>query len=476
MESAGIVLLCVAFYMAVLALVSFVVRRSSATTKSFTTGGKAFPAVLIGFLLASEFIGTTASVGTAQVAYRSGISAAWNIAVLGLGFVLFAWLLAHRFRSLGESTISGALARFYGERVRKATSVLMVCALMTVAVSTYASGGALLSGLLGIGKVPAILLVGAAATLYVLVGGMRSVVYTNVLHALVMLAGITILAVVAVSRAGGPAGMRLALPDEFFSISGVGWSQIFAWLVAGVGAIFATQYVVQAIATTPDPRKARVATLWSAAVLVPYGLLASAVGIGAAVIYPGIDSIQALPSLAVDLPPLTAGFVVAGLAGAIFGTVAAITLACSTLLLRDFLDPMFNSGGNERRGMAFVRGATVAVGMLPVVLAVTAEDVVAVTFLAKALRAGLAVLVLLMFFRPGFGTRTGALVSIFAALLATIGWFLAGNPFGIDNAYVAIAVPMLTMTVFHLAARRGKGPTPPDPEPATPATPAQEPA
>ncbi|WP_197719876.1 MULTISPECIES: sodium:solute symporter family protein [Pseudonocardia] len=464
-----IVLLCVAAYMAVLALISFLVRRSSGTSASFTTGGKAFPAILIGFLLASEFIGTTASVGTAQVAYRSGISAAWNIAVLGIGFILFAWLLAHRFRALGESTISGALARFYGERVRKATSVLMVCALMTVAVSTYASGGAVLAGLLGIGKVPAILLVGVAATVYVLIGGMRSVVYTNVLHALVMLVGIGILAAVAIGRAGGPGNLRIELPPEFFSVSGVGWSQIFAWMVAGVGAIFATQYVVQAIATTPDPHRARIATLWSAAILIPYGLLASVVGMSAAVIHPGIDPIQALPSLTVDLPPLVAGFVVAGLAGAIFGTVAAITLGCSTLLVKDFLDPAMNRTGDDRRSVLLLRSATLAVGLLPVLLAVTAEDVVAVTFLAKALRAGLAVLVLLMFFRPGFGTRTGALTSIFAALVATIGWFLLGNPFGIDNAYVAVAVPMLTMTLFHLFARRGGpgAPEQPMPEPTT---------
>lgn len=468
MESVWIVLLCVAAYMAILALISFAVRRSSGTSRSFTTGGKAFPTVLIGFLLASEFIGTTASVGTAQVAYGSGISAAWNIAVLGLGFVLFAWLLAHRFRALGESTISGALARFYGERVRKATSVLMVCALMTVAVSTYASGGALLASLLGIGTVPAILLVGIAATVYVLIGGMRSVVYTNVLHALVMLVGIGILAVVAVYRAGGPGALRVTLPDEFFSVSGVGWPQIFAWMVAGVGAIFATQYVVQAIATTPDPHGARIATLWSAAILVPYGLLASVVGMSAAVIYPGIDAIQALPTLAVDLPPLVSGFVVAGLAGAIFGTVAAITLGCSTLLVKDFLDPMMNRGGDDRRSVFLLRASTVTVGLLPVLLAVTADDVVAVTFLAKALRAGLAVLVVLMFFRPGFGTRTGALVSIFAALVTTIGWFLLDNPFGIDNAYIAVATPMVTMSVFHLFARR-RGPDGPE-QPATPTT------
>jgi SSS family solute:Na+ symporter len=454
MESAWIVLLVVALYMAVLALISFLVRRSSRTAEAYTTGGRTFPAILIGFLLASEFIGTTASIGTAQEAYESGISAAWNIAALGLGFVLFSWLLAKRFRALNESTISGALARFYGERVRKATSVIMVCALMIVAVSVYASGGAILSRLLGIDRSLAILVVGLLATLYVLIGGMRSVVYTNFLHAIVKLAGIATLAVIAVSRAGGVSELRAALPESYFHPAGVGWGQILAWLVAGIGAIFATQYVVQAIITVPDAGKARIATLYSAAVLIPYGLLAAVVGMASAVLYPQIESIQALPALTVDLSPLLAGFIVAGLAGAMFGTIAALTIGSSTLLLKDFYQPRFAAGGRERQNMRFVRMATVVTGMIPVALALGADDVLAVTFLAKSLRAALAVLVVLMFFRPSYGTKTGALTSIVVALVATIAWYLAGNPFGIDNAFVAVAAPLVTMTLFHVLDRR----------------------
>ncbi len=66
MESAWLVLVIVAIYVAVLAVISFLSRRSSRTSESFAGGGKAFPAVLVGFLLASEFIGTSATIGTAQ--------------------------------------------------------------------------------------------------------------------------------------------------------------------------------------------------------------------------------------------------------------------------------------------------------------------------------------------------------------------------------------------------------------------------
>ena len=76
------------------------------------------------------------------------------------------------------------------------------------------------------------------------------------------------------------------------------------------------------------------------------------------------------------------------------------------------------------------------------------------TFLAKSLRAALAVLVVLMFYKPAFGTRRAAMLSIVAALVATTAWFLAGDPFGIDNAYVAVAMPLLVMTSSHLRHRR----------------------
>ena len=34
--------------------------------------------------------------------------------------------------------------------------------------------------------------------------------------------------------------------------------------------------------------------------------------------------------------------------------------------------------------------------------------------------------------------------------MLTIGWFLLGDPFGIDNTYIAVAIPIVVMTVSHL--------------------------
>src|SRR3546814_9178628 len=92
----------------------------------------------------SEFIGTAVSVGTAQLGYSKGISAAWNVFALALGFVLLGLILARKYKELGLNTISGVLASRYGQNTRIAASVLKICALEIIAVSIYESGGAVL--------------------------------------------------------------------------------------------------------------------------------------------------------------------------------------------------------------------------------------------------------------------------------------------------------------------------------------------
>jgi SSS family solute:Na+ symporter len=434
-------------YMVTLAVISFAAWRHGRTARSFTTGGVTYPAVFIGFMLMSEFIGTTASVGTAQQGYASGISSAWNIAVLGIGFLLYSVLLARKFKQSGENTISGALARVYGNKVKLATSLSMICALQIVAISTYASGAAVLAPLLSVSRSTAVIIAGLVGVLYVSLGGMSSVIYTNVIHAILKYFGMMIALVLAVSMAGGVQHIGEVSPAKMFSVAGVGWSQIFAWLVAGVGAVFSTQYVVQAISAVPDGARATRASFYAALLLIPFGVAAACVGVAAAVAFPGIRPLQAFPEVIAHMGNISASIVVAGLAGSLLGTTAALNISTGTLIYKDFYLPITGSSGEDRSSLAFVRIATVVVGLLPIPLAILADRIVAVTFLAKSVRASLAILVLLVFYAPKFGTSGGALVSIVLALLSTIGWYLAGNPSGIDNAYIAVIIPIVVMTI-----------------------------
>jgi SSS family solute:Na+ symporter len=65
-----------------------------------------------------------------------------------------------------------------------------------------------------------------------------------------------------------------------------------------------------------------------------------------------------------------------------------------------------------------------------------------------------------MFFAPRFSSGTGAFWGLLLATLGATGWFLAGNPFGIDNIYVAAAIPLVVMAIDHVLKGAGSGPAP----------------
>ena len=463
MQTNYVALAVVAAYMAALGLLTSIVQRSVTTATTFTSGttGSGVPAVLVGLMLMSEFIGTSASVGTAQEAYVSGISAAWNIIALGAGFLFYAWFLAGKYKESGHNTISGVFAEVYGPSTKVATSLVMIFALQFVAVALYAGGGAILSVLLAVDRTLATVICGVVAVLYVLVGGMRSVVYTNVIHSLMKYAGVGVALYFGLTRVGGFHELQARLPPEMFSWTNVGVSQIFAWFIAGIGATFSTQYVIQAINTVDTRQEAQIASFSAALLLVPFGIATALIGMCSLVLFPGIKSINAFAALIADMNGPTAGIVAAGLAASLFGTISAISVSTATLLYKDFYIRFFKTAGDESRSLVFVRATTVVVGLLPIALAIYTPNVLQMTFLAKAIRASLSVLVLLVFYAPWLGTKRAALFSIIGSMVATIAWFLMGNPFGIDNAYVALAVPLVVMGTSSLLTWARTGPTMP---------------
>jgi SSS family solute:Na+ symporter len=476
MQTNYLALAIVIGYMVSLGLLTTVIQRSVSTTATFTAGTSdhsGVPAVLVGLMLMSEFIGTSASVGTAQEAYKFGISAAWNIIALAAGFLFYAFFLAGKYKESGHNTISAVFAEVYGPQTKIATSLVMIFALQIVAVALYAGGGAILSALLAVDRALATVICGIVAVLYVFMGGMKSVVYTNVIHSLVKYIGIGVAVYFGLEKVGGLQELQARLPSEMFSWTNVGWSQIFAWFIAGIGATFSTQYVIQAINTVETQQKAKAASLYTALLLVPFGIATALVGMCSLALFPNIKSIDAFSTLIENMNGVLAGVVAAGLAASLFGTIAAISVSTATLLYKDFYSRFVTKQANEKRSLNFIRVTTIVVGLLPIVLAIYTPNILQMTFLAKAIRASLSVLVLLVFYAPWFGTKAGALFSILSSLVATIAWFLMGNPFGIDNAYVALVVPLIIMGLSSLIERIRTGKSPRVPAEAARSAPGQ---
>jgi len=424
----------------------------SRTNDQFMVAARALPVGVVGVVLMSEFIGTPATVGTAQSAYTQGIAAAWSIVSCIIAFPLFGLVLAPRIYKSGQYTISGAIATKYGNTNRLITSVISIYALFLVNVSAYLGGAAAISTVYKISLPMAALVTAVISTTYYSVSGLKGVAYVSVAHAIFKYLSVGVTAVVALHLAGGFSNVVHHMPAFYFTWDGkIGTSTIVAWTIGNIGSIFATQQIVLTMSGARNASEAKRACFYAGIWCVPMGILAGLVGVVAKFIYPNMKSIYALPIFIQHMNPVLGGLVTAGIVAAIFGGVATVSLGMTSLVVRDFVVPYFDL--DESRRLRVTRIAALLVGFAPLPFVLLTPGLLKVMFFSKALRTSVALVAVAGFCLPNFSSPKGAFVGLLGGLVGATAWFFAGNPYGIDNTYIAAVIPIAVMTFDHWAFR-----------------------
>ena len=176
------------------------------------------------------------------------MAAGWAVLGASIGFLLFGLFMVRKLYESGEYTISAAIAQKYGKSTMLTVSVIMIYALLLVNVGNYVSGAAAIATALHVSLPLAMCIIAVVSTFYYVFGGLKGVAWVTILHSAIKVIGVFIILFVAMSLTGGVAPMQAKLPAHYFTWDGkIGFTTIFAWTFGTVGAIFSTQFIVQAI-------------------------------------------------------------------------------------------------------------------------------------------------------------------------------------------------------------------------------------
>ena len=425
------------------------IRLRGKTSEQFMVAGRSAPAVVIAILLMSEFIGAKSTIGTSQEAFKVGIAASWSVIAASIGFLLFGLFLAKRLYKSGEFTISGFVAQKYGKTAKLVVSGVMIYALFIVNVGNYVSGAAAISTVLKINLPTAAVITAIVSTIYFAYGGLKSVLYVTILHSGVKILGICILVWVALSMTGGISPMMDAMPQHYFTWNGaLSGGTIGAWIIGTAGAIFSTQFIIQAISGARSAEDARKSTLIAAALCVPIALALGLLGVAAKFLFPDIKGLYALPIFLQHMHPLLSGIVTVSLVASIFVSVSTVALAIASLIVKDFYVPRYHP--TPERELRTTRLISVAVGFVPLIFVLFVPQILALSFFTRALRLTVTVVALMGIYLPFFNSNRGAISALVLATVATTAWYLLDNPWGIDNMYIALIAPAIVMVIEKL--------------------------
>ena len=336
------------YFIVLLGIAVWVIRKKQDNTEDYFLAGRNVGWFVVGASIFASNIGSEHVVGLAGAGASNKLPMliyeihAWIVLILG-------WVFLPFYARSGVFTMPEFLEKRFDARARWILSIFSIIAyiLTKISVTIYA-GGVVVSALLGIdfwtGAIATVVLTG----LYTVLGGMRAVVYTEALQAVILIVGAAALTFIGLEHVGGWSSMAETVTPEYLNMWRSSSDPDFPWpalvitsTIVGVWYWCTDQYIVQRALTAKNIKEGRRGTIFGALLklmpvflfLIP-GVIALTLKMRGELHYDSPD--QAFPILMSNLLPSgLRGLVAAGLLAALMSSLASVFNSCSTLFTVD---------------------------------------------------------------------------------------------------------------------------------------------
>jgi SSS family solute:Na+ symporter len=393
-------------YFVVVLIVGLLAQKLAKSGTDYLIAGRNLGLWLCTAVVIGEWLGGMSTIGVSERAYVSGISSAWYNISTSIGMALFGFLLAKHYRRNNVYTVSEMIEKLYNKNVRTVSAIAFLFAYIILGYAQVQTVGSVLASSLNMKFTDGVILGGLLVTIYVTAGGYWSITLTNVIHTLFLYFSIISTFIIGLVKIGGYSGLFKALaevgknPAIYKSPFGVGTNQVLGWIIGGMFGAFAAQASIQPVFAAKDERTAKNASLLSALLIFPTGILTATLGMIAATgkFVNVSNPKQALPSLLMStnfVPAWFGGIALAGILAAILSTVAPVMFAISTILVKDIYHNLIHKEADEQKLLKVSRWFTFIVGLLLIPLAVYLQGYVLDTgYISYAIRGAAAIIVL----------------------------------------------------------------------------------
>lgn len=308
----------------------------------------------------------------------------------------------------------------------------------------------------------AILAIGAVMVTYTVLGGLKAVIYTDTVQWIILLVGLTFLAIpFALDAIGGIDALRAAVGPAHFDLRNVSAAQLLRWGVSILPIWLVAMTLYQRMFACRDVKEARRA--WYIAGVFEWPIMAFLgvfLGICARALYPTLplaDAEMGLPMLIRDVLPIgVTGIVVASYFSAIMSTADSCLIASSGNIVGDIVGRHLRKGMSPGSQIRWSQGVTLAVGAVAIGLASGLEEVLdAILYAYEFLVAGLFVPTLGAYFWTRAGRR-GAVTAMIGGGGSTLALLLGGVglPWWLPAGLAGIVVSALLFVPISLLEDR----------------------
>lgn len=382
----------------------------------------------------STWCGASIFIGSVGLAFNYGISAYFKFSIAGL---IFTFILITAFgkclRRQKLYTLADLFGQRYGAKVGILPSILsaFIYAIPTTAMQ-YIAMNTIWTTIFGMDPTIGLILSTILIFAFTVLGGLPGTIITDALQAILIIAGIFILAYSAVNFAGGADTVITQTPSEYLSPAGpFGGLEVFLYFLS-VGPFYLVwQSTWQRIFAAKSEKVAFNANI--TAVFVCSVVLACPIVVGvAARFFLPLDTHPDMIFSIVTrdlLPPYIGGFIYCALLAALVTGANSFILQGSSSLTYDLYKRLINPNATNKQMMFMSRITVLFVSVAALFVAMNFSGILIIYQWALRLTATTIILPFLATMFIKRTTKTGVLAGMLGGLISTLVWPLLGITF-----------------------------------------------
>jgi cation/acetate symporter len=411
--------IAIAMFSGFVLLTLYITKWAASKTKSaadFYTAGGGITGFQNGLAIAGDYMSAASFLGISAAVMATGYDGLiYSIGFL-VGWPVITFLMAERLRNLGKFTFADVAGyRFQPGPIRAfaASGTLVVVAFYLIAQMVGA--GQLIKLLFGLDYWMAVVIVGGLMMVYVLFGGMTATTWVQIIKAVLLLAGVTFMALMVlaafnfspealfaksvevrtqIAANGGKSPLEASAIGR--SIMGPGGfvKDPVSAISFGIALMFGTAglpHILMRFFTVPDAKQARKSVFWATTWIGYFYLLIFIIGFGAITLVltnpefadVATGTIKGGGGAANMAAVLVAksvggnvfyGFISAVAFATILAVVAGLTLSGASAVSHDLYATLIKKGkADSRAELKVSRITTIALGVVAVLLGIAFE-------------------------------------------------------------------------------------------------------
>jgi len=466
------IVMFLAFVAVTLGITYWAARRTK-TASDFYAAGGGITGFQNGLAIAGDYMSAASFLGIAGLVYTSGFDGLIYAIGFLVGWPIVLLLIAEPLRNLGKYTFADVASfRLQQKPIRILAASGSLVTVIFYLIAQMVGAGKLIELLFGLPYEFAVVIVGVLMTLYVTFGGMLATTWVQLIKAILLLSGASLMAFLVMAQFGFSfenlfsEAVKVHAKGNAIMAPGTLVSDPISAISLGIALMFGTAglpHILMRFFTVKDAVQARRSVFYATGFIGYFYILTFIIGFGAIILLlknPAYFTDGALTGganmAAIHLSQALGGDVLLGFISAVaFATILAVvsglTLAGSSAISHDLYATLILKGNHdEKKEIRASRIATVCLGVIAVLLGIVFEKqnvafMVGLAFCVAA-SANFPILLLSMYWRKltTRGAVIGGGLGLFTAvILVVIGPTVWVDAFGYTEAIFPYKYPAI---------------------------------